>query len=69
MMKKMSTQLENQLDWLKNEIEKDNLTLQNEKLKLIKEIKKIKKEDLLPKVEETKKLTIWEKLKKVIIRS
>jgi hypothetical protein len=68
-MKKMSTQLENQLDWLKNEIEKDNLTLQNEKLKLIKEIKKIKKEDLLPKVEETKKLTIWEKLKKVIIRS
>jgi hypothetical protein len=50
---------------LVNEIKKDEEQTNLEKLNLIKEIKKIKKEDILP--QKPKKLTIWERIKKVLM--
>ena len=61
MMKNKSTQKE----WLVNEIKKDEERTNLEKLNLIKEIKKIKKEDILP--QKPKKLTIWQRIKKVLM--
>lgn len=58
MMKKNSEQI---LDWLQKEKNKDFLELELEKKKLIDNIKKIKKEDILPKKPE--KLNIWKRLK------
>lgn len=60
MMKKKSKQLE----MLKNEAIKDALSLKHEKEILINEIKKYKKEDILPV--KPKKLTIWQRLLKVL---
>jgi hypothetical protein len=45
---------------LKNEIEKDTMELEKDKLSFISQIKNLKKEDL---IEEPKKLTLWEKIK------
>ena len=45
------------LQWLQNEIEKDKQDIENEKLKFIQQIKKIKKEDVVPK-----KLSLWKKI-------
>ncbi len=50
-----------QLQWLQSEIEKDKRDIENEKLKFIQQIKKIKKEDVVPK---KKKVSIW----KIILR-
>ena len=61
-MKKKSTQLE----WLEQENKKDLLSLEKSKLDLIKEIKKHKKEDLIPK-KETTKLSLWKRIKKVLM--
>lgn len=61
MMKNKSTQL----DWLEKEILKDKNELENEKFKLIQEIKKLKKEEILPVV--PKKLTLWQRIKKVLM--
>ena len=60
-MKKSSQQLE----WLQNEIIKDKIILDQEKSKLIDNIKKLKKEDILPKP--PKKLTLWQRIKKVLM--
>ena len=57
--------LEQQLDWLENQKQNDRLELEREKQQLINQIKKIKKEDLLPK--KPKKLTIWQRIMKVLI--
>jgi hypothetical protein len=48
-----------------NEIQKDEEQTNIEKLELIKEIKKLKKEDILP--QKPKKLTIWQRIKKVLM--
>jgi hypothetical protein len=61
-MKKKSTQLE----WLEQEIKKDQLSLQKSKLDLINEIKKHKKEELIPK-KEIIKLSLWKRIKKVLM--
>ena len=66
MMKKKS-KLESEIDWLKNEIERDSQDLNFEKNNFINKIKELKKEDLLPK--KPKKLTLWEKLKKILMIS
>jgi len=63
MMKKKS----NQLKWLETQIKKDENDLINEKNQFIRQIKKLKKEDILPKVEKPKKLTLWEKIKRVLM--
>jgi hypothetical protein len=49
---------------LKNEINKDESWISKEKQNFINEIKKYKKEDILP--EKPKKLTLWQRLKKVL---
>jgi len=54
-----------QTEWLFNEIQKDEEQTNIEKLELIKEIKKLKKEDILP--QKPKKLTIWQRIKKVLM--
>jgi predicted nucleic acid-binding Zn-ribbon protein len=66
MMKKKS-KLESEIDWLKNEIERDSKDLNFEKNNFINKIKELKKEDILPK--KPKKLTLWEKLKKILMIS
>jgi hypothetical protein len=54
-----------QLEWLQNEIIKDKIVLDQEKSRLIENIKKIKREDILPKP--PKKLTLWQRIKKVLM--
>ena len=55
-MKKSSEKLE----WLQNQIEKDKKELDRDKLSFISEIKKQKKEDLLP--QKPKKLSLWKRI-------
>lgn len=64
MEKKISTKGEQALDWLRSEIEKDKVQLEKEKTQLINSIKTLNKEEL---VKPTKKLTLWEKIKKVLM--
>lgn len=61
-MKKKSEQL----NWLKSEIEKDNISLKNEKDNFINQIKKIKKEDII-KEQPKQKLSIWQRIIKVLM--
>ncbi len=65
--KKPSSRLEGMQQWLNNEIEKDQLDLINEKNKFIDQIKKIKKEDIIPIEKEEIRLTLWQKIKKVLM--
>ena len=58
---------ERMLQWLKKEQEKDKQELQNRKNSLIKEIKGSKKEDIIKPVEELPKLTLWQRIKKVLM--
>lgn len=57
--------LEQHLNWLENQKRNDELDLEREKQQLIQQIKKLKKEELLP--EKPKKLTIWQRIKKVLM--
>jgi hypothetical protein len=50
---------------LNKEVIKDRLELDREKLDLIKNIKQLKKENILPKKPE--KLTLWNRIKKVLM--
>lgn len=67
MKKKQLSQLEGMQDWLKNEIEKDKKELELDKLKFLKEIKKLNKEDIVPKKEIKVKLSLWGRLKKMML--
>jgi hypothetical protein len=52
------------LDKLNNETVKNFIDLESDKEKLISEIIKLKKEDILPKPpEEPKKITLWQRIK------
>lgn len=53
------------LKWLENEQLKDKKELDIEKQNLINQLKKLKKEDLLP--EKPKELTLWQRIKKVLM--
>ena len=64
MKEKLQTREEHLQIWLQNESEKDKNALENEKNNLIQEIRKLKKEDLLPKEE---KLSIWQRIKKTLV--
>jgi uncharacterized protein YPO0396 len=55
------------LKWLETQVKKDEANLQREKEDFINSLKKLKKDDILPKVEEPKKLTLWQKVKKVLM--
>lgn len=67
MTKKPLSQLEGMQDWLKNEINKDKKELELEKIKFLNEIKNLKKEDIVQKNTNKVKLTIWQKLKKMLM--
>ena len=60
----MSQRAEKILNWLNSEKTKDNRELNREKELLITKIKKLNKEDLFPK---QKKLTLWQKIKILIL--
>jgi hypothetical protein len=53
--------------WLKNEVEKDKKQLEFDKLKFLEEIKKHKKEDIVPIMKVSKKISLWGRLKKVLM--
>lgn len=57
---------QSQINWLKSEFEKDEKELTREKEELIKKIKKYKKEDIIPK---KPKLTIWKRIKMILMLS
>ena len=63
-MTKKKSKLEAEIDWLKNEMEKDLKDLDFEKTNFINQIKKLKKEEILPK--KPNKLTLWQKIKKIL---
>jgi hypothetical protein len=52
------------LKWYQSEINKDKKDLDNQKLKLINEIKKFKKEEIVP--QPPKKLNLWKRIIKVL---
>jgi hypothetical protein len=53
-------------NWLNSEKRKDQVELEGEKNRLIQDLKKLKKGDLFP---EPIKLTLWQKLKILILGS
>jgi hypothetical protein len=65
MEKKIQTQLETQIEWLNNELEKDRIEVEREKSKFINQIKQLKKEDIV-KVN-VEKMTLWKRIKKVLL--
>jgi hypothetical protein len=57
-----------ELQQLHNDVEKNKIILDKEKEKFINQIKQMNKEDMFPKPPETpKKLTIWQRLHKVLM--
>lgn len=56
------------LNWVQSEKNKDLKELEQEKLKLIKDLKKITKEDLFKKPEKPK-MTLWKKIKLILLGS
>ena len=60
-MKKKSEQLE----WLNNEKTKDKKDLEREKMSLINEIKKLKKEEIVTK--KIEKISLWKRIIKVLM--
>lgn len=67
MMKKTVSRTEGMQEWLKSEIEKDKIEVEREKLKFLNEIRQYKKEDIIQKKTDKPKLTLWEKIKKIIV--
>jgi hypothetical protein len=63
-MKKIQTETEQQQKLLLNEQEKAKISLEQEKKFFIENIKKMKKEDLVPKQE---KISIWQRIKKTLV--
>jgi uncharacterized protein YacL (UPF0231 family) len=51
--------------WFNDEVKKDQIELNKQKEDFIQEIKKLKKQDILP--EKPKKLTLWSRIKKVLM--
>ena len=61
----MGKKVSKELEKLYREEVKNFIDLENEKEKFINEITKFKKEDILPKL--PKKLTLWQRMKKVLM--
>ena len=59
----MQTEKEKNLQWLKNEIQRDEKEILKDKDRFIEEIKKLKKENL---VKPKPKLTTWKKIMKIL---
>lgn len=56
-----------QLKWLGVQQNRDQVELEREKEKLIRQLKGLKKDDVLPKMVIPKKITLWEKIKRVLM--
>ena len=54
-----------QLEWLNNEKTKDKKELEREKMSLINEIKKLKKEEIVTK--KIEKISLWKRIIKVLM--
>jgi hypothetical protein len=52
------------LKWYQSELNKDKKELDKQKLEFINEIKKLKKDDIIPKTD--KKISIWRRILKVL---
>lgn len=61
----MTKKKSKQLEWLTNEVIKDELSLKNEKNIFINEIKKHRKEEIIQI--KPKKLSIWQRILKVLM--
>jgi hypothetical protein len=66
MEKKISTKEEQALDWLKSEQQKDSKEIEAYKQKILKDLKSLKREDLVPK---PKKITLWQRIKILLLGS
>lgn len=66
MEKKLLTREEQAIDWLKSELEKDKKELEIEKLRMIESLKDFKKDEIVIKKEN---LTLWKRVKKVLMGS
>ena len=64
MEKKLLTQEEQAIDWLKNEIKKDQIELTKEKERMIQSIKTMKIDEIIKPKE---KLTLWRRIRKVMM--
>jgi hypothetical protein len=64
MEKKLLTREEQTIDLLKSELEKDKKSLEIEKLRMIESLKNFKKDEIVIKKE---KLTLWKRVKKVLM--
>jgi hypothetical protein len=53
------------LEWLEKEKVKDILETERQKQDIIENIKKLKKEDILPK--QPKKMSLWKRIQKVLM--
>ena len=54
---------ERMMNMLLESLKKDEIDIEQDKMNFINEIKKFKKEDILPK---PKKITLWQKIRKVL---
>jgi hypothetical protein len=54
------------LDWLKSEQQKDSKEIEAYKQKILKDLKSLKREDLVPK---PKKITLWQRIKILLLGS
>ena len=61
----MDKKLQQGMDWLTKEMKKDEKEIQNHKMKMIDEIKKIKKDEIVPKPTPKEKLTFIKKIAKI----
>jgi len=52
---------------LNNELEKDRLEVERNKSKFIDQIKQLKKEDIVKDKVNVEKMTIWKRIKKVLL--
>ena len=66
MEKKLSTQVEKELELLKSEIEKDKIELDRERKEFIESMKGLKKEEIVKK-EEQEELSLWKRIRKVTL--
>lgn len=61
----MSQKTEKILNWYQKEINKDKIETDRKKIEFANKLKKIKKEEIFE--EKFKKLTLWQKIKKVLM--
>jgi hypothetical protein len=53
------------IDWYEKEVLRDKVELDLDKIKIINQLKSLKKEDILPKKPE--KLTLWQRIKLILM--